>query len=365
MLARTPLYDRHEAAGARFVPFAGYEMPVQYVGLKQEHLQVRSGVGLFDVSHMGEVFVRGPEAVQALEWLVSNEIGSMTIGQARYGLLCNEQGGVVDDVVVYRLGPTEFLVCVNAANRAKDFAWMTAHNPFPNSVQIVDDSDAWVQIAVQGPKAEATIQPLTSLPLAEMVYYHFAVGAVAGVEGCIVARTGYTGEDGFEVFVPAAQGGVVWDALLAAGAPFGAMPIGLGARDTLRLEVRYPLYGHELGDELSPLQAKLTWPIKLGKPGGFLGAEAIVARRDTDTHFLAGVVMDDSRIAREGMRVLSGGEDVGWVTSGTRAPTVDRGICLCYVRKGLGAPGTQLTFDVRGREATGTVVKGPFYRRDA
>jgi aminomethyltransferase len=365
MLARTPLYPCHEAAGARFVPFAGYEMPVQYVGLKQEHQQVRTGVGLFDVSHMGEVIVRGPEAAAALDWLVSNDIAGMQIGQARYGMLCNEQGGVVDDVVVYRLGADAFLVCVNAANRAKDFAWMREHNPFPGSVEVLDVSDDWVQIAVQGPRAQQTVQPLTSLDLAGLVYYHFAHAAVAGIEGCIVARTGYTGEDGFEVFVPAAHGVAVWDALLEAGAPFGAMPIGLGARDTLRLEVRYPLYGHELSDAWSPLQARLGWPVKLGKPGGFLGAEAIVARREHDTHFLVGVVMDDSRIAREGMRVLHEGEEVGWVTSGTRAPTVDRGVCLCYVRRGLGAPGTQLTFDVRGREATGTVVKGPFYRREA
>lgn len=366
MSSRTPLYDRHAAAGARFVPFGGYEMPVWYTSLKDEHLRVRSTVGLFDVSHMGEVRVRGPGAVAALEWLVSNHVSDMAIGQARYALMCNERGGVVDDLVLYRMADDDFLVCVNASNRAKDFAWMTAHNPRSDAT-FTDEGDDWVQIAVQGPKAEATLAPITDVPVADVAYYHHATGTVAGVPGCIVARTGYTGEPGFEVFVPAARGVEVWDALMASGAAHDVQPIGLGARDTLRLEVRYPLYGHELSDEIAPHQARLMWVTKLDKAGGFLGADAIRARRQakSDTHVLAGAVLEGKRIAREGMPVLFEGEEVGWVTSGTRSPSLDVSICLMYVKSGLATPGTALSFDVRGKLAEGTIVKGAFYTKDA
>jgi aminomethyltransferase len=313
---------------------------------------------------MGEVRVHGPQAVDALERLVSNDVASMSIGQARYTLMCNHDGGVVDDLVLYRLGSHEFLVCVNAANRAKDFAWMTENNPFPGGAVFTDEGDDWAQIAVQGRHAASTLSGITDVDLPGLETYWFAHGQVAGVDRCLVARTGYTGEDGFEVFVPADQAGMVWDALMKAGAPYDVMPIGLGARDTLRLEVRYPLYGHELGDELTPRQARLMWVTKLDKVGGFIGADAIRASKGKETHFLTGVVMGGKRIAREGMRVIVDGEDVGWVTSGTRSPSTAQGVCLCYVRRGLGKPGTSLMFDVRGREATGTVVKGPFYKRD-
>lgn len=365
MLKRTPLYECHEEAGARFVPFAGYEMPVQYAGVKGEHLCVRQGVGLFDVSHMGEVRVTGPKATEAVSGLVSNVVSDMTVGQARYTVMCNERGGMVDDLVVYRVGENEWLICVNAANRDKDFAWMVEHNPFPQEATFTDESDAWVQIAVQGRHAEATLQPLTSHTLSELVYYHFADGlTVADVPGCIIARTGYTGEDGFEVFVPAAEGPKVWRALMKSGEAHGVQPIGLGARDTLRLEVRYPLYGHELSDDTSPRQARLMWVTKLGKEGGFIGAEAIAERKATDDTFLCGVVLEGKRIAREGMTVLVDGEPVGTVTSGTKSPSLGTAIALCYVKRPHHKIGTQLTIDVRGREAVGTVVKGPFYTRD-
>ena len=363
MLRRTPLYSRHEAQGARFVPFAGFSMPVQYSGLKPEHLAVRSGVGLFDVSHMGEVRVRGPGAVVALEWLFSNHVGNLALGQARYGLLCDERGGIVDDVIVYRCAEDDFLVCVNAANRDKDFAWMQANVPAGAEVEITDEGDDWAQIAVQGPKSEATLQPLTGVDLAELAYYHFTEATVAGVEGCLVARTGYTGEDGFEVFTPAAGAEAVWDALMECGAPQGVVPVGLGARDTLRLEVCYPLYGHELSSETSPRMARLMWVTKLGKEGGFLGADAIRDRKDTDSDVLVRVTIDGPRIVRDGMKVLRDGEEVGVVTSGTRSPSLDVGIALAYVPKAMSAPGTSLTFDVRGRTETGTVVKDAFYQR--
>lgn len=357
---KTPLYERHVQHGARMVPFAGFEMPVQYSGLKQEHARVREAVGLFDVSHMGEIRMRGPAALDAVQWLCSNNVAEVEVGQAQYNVLCNESGGVVDDLVVYRLGEDDFLLCVNAANRDKDFAWVTKHGS-REGVEIVDEGDDWVQIAVQGPKAEATLAKLTSVDLTALGTYRFESGAVAGRNDCIVARTGYTGEDGFEVFCAAEHGVAIWDALLDAGEEFGVLPIGLGARDTLRLEVRYCLYGHELDDETSPLQAGLGWITKLD--GEFLGADAVRARKGKATHRLAGLRMDGKRIAREGMDIVHEGEIVGRVTSGTRSPTLGVGIALAYVRRDLARIGTQLTIDVRGREAGATVVKGPFYSR--
>lgn len=364
MLRRTPLYDTHVSAGGRFVPFAGWDMPVQFAGLKAEHHAVRTGVGLFDVSHMGEVRVQGAGAAEALNWLCSNNPASLDVGQAQYNLLCNPEGGVVDDVVVYRRAANDFMICVNAANRSKDFAWLTQSNPDPERVTITDEGDDWVQIAVQGPRAQEVLATLTTIDLEGLGYYRFEAGAdVAGVHGCIVARTGYTGEDGFEVFIPAASGVAVWNALMEAGAEHGIMPIGLGARDTLRLEVRYCLYGHELSDETSPRQARLMWVTDMDKAGGFLGKDAVVQRKATDDTFLAGLRMEGSRIAREGMDVLVDGEVVGTVTSGTRGPTVGVGVALAYLKRPFGKPGTRVQVDVRGRMADAVVVKGPFYRR--
>jgi aminomethyltransferase len=363
MARRTPLYDRHLALGARMVEFGGFDMPVWYTGLVEEHLRVRSTVGLFDVSHMGEIRVRGRGAAESLSWLVSNEIRDMLPGQARYTLLPNEAGGIVDDLVVYRMADDDFLVCCNASNRAKDFAWMTAHAT--GDATYTDEGDQWGQIAVQGRAAEATLQPLTDVALAKVAYYHHAPGTVAGVGGCIVARTGYTGEPGFEVFVPLKDGdeaGRVWDALLESGRPHEVAPIGLGARDTLRLEVRFPLYGHELNDDTAPHQARLMWVTKLDKPGGFLGADAIRRRKDEglDTHFLSGAIVEGKRPIREGCKVLLDGREVGWVTSGTRSPSLGQNICLFYAERGVGEPGARLQFDVKGSVADGTVVKGPF-----
>jgi aminomethyltransferase len=350
------------------VPFAGYEMPVQYVGLMKEHQQVRGAVGVFDVSHMGEVRVRGPKAADALMWLLSNAIRRIEVGQAQYNVMCNPDGGVVDDVVVYRMGAEEFVVCVNAANRAKDFAWMVENNPHPEGAVFTDESDDWGQLAVQGPVTESVIQRMTDMDLSAIGTYRFGVGRCAGIDGCIIARTGYTGEDGFEIFVPLCEPSAaeaIWNGLMEAGAEHSIQPIGLGARDTLRLEVRYCLYGHELNDELSPLQAGLGWVCKMKKPGGFLGGDAILARKASDRHKLVGMVVEGKRIARDGMRVMANGEDIGWVTSGTRSPSVERSILLAYVDSAHAQPGSRLSIDVRGREATAVVVEGPFYKRGA
>ncbi|MBX2803822.1 MAG: glycine cleavage system aminomethyltransferase GcvT [Myxococcales bacterium] len=357
-LRRTPFFDHHVRAGARIVPFAGFEMPVTYQGLREEHLQTRASVGLFDVSHMGEVRVRGPKAEDALMWLLSNAIRRIAVGSAQYNAMCNEQGGVVDDVFVYRVAADDFLVCVNAANRDKDFAWMQANNP--HGAELVDEGDDWAQLAIQGPKAVDVVDRLVDFDAASVKRHTFRQAAFAGIDGCLVARTGYTGEDGFEVFLPAEGAGPAWDAILAAGEPEGIVPVGLGARDTLRLEVRNCLYGHELSDETSPLAAGLGWIVKLRKPGGFVGATAIAARRETDPEVLVGLVMEGKRIARDGMAVLVDGQPVGRVTSGTLGPSVGRPVALAYVARAHSAVGTRLTVDVRGREATGVVVEGSF-----
>lgn len=360
MSLRTPLYERHVAHGARMVEFAGFGMPVQYSGLKEEHARVREAVGLFDVSHMGEIRVRGPKALEAVEWLCSNHNAEVEVGQAQYNVLCNESGGVVDDLVIYRLAEDDFMLCVNAANRAKDFAWVVKHGS-REGVEITDEGNDWAQIAVQGPRAQETLGKLTQVDLGALDVYRFDTGTVAGCNGCIVARTGYTGEDGFEVFAPASSAVAIWDALLEAGDEFGVLPIGLGARDTLRLEVRYCLYGHELNDDISPLAAGLGWITKLDRD--FLGADAVRARKGKATHRLCGLVIHGKRIAREGMNVLHEGEVVGYTTSGTRSPTLGIGICLAYVHPKLTRPGTRLVIDVRGREAEAEVVKGSFYKR--
>lgn len=361
-LRRTPLYDEHVALGGRIVPFAGWELPVQYSGLIPEHTKVRTALGLFDVSHMGELRVRGGGAVAAVNKLVTNDVASLVDGQAQYNGLTNERGGLVDDVVVYRIAADDVLVCVNAANRDKDRAWFEAHLD-TSDCSLVDEGDAWAQIAFQGPSAERALAPITDVAVAGLANYRFGLGSVAGVAGCIVARTGYTGEDGFEVFCPAEHAVAVWRALLAAGEGAGAVPCGLGARDTLRLEARYNLYGHELSDETSPWQAGLAWITKLDKAGGFVGQDALRARRGNEATRLVGVRIEGKRIPRDGMRVFANGADVGVVTSGTLAPTLGYPVALAYVHRDHAAAGAPLVVDVRGKEAPGVVVNGPFYKR--
>lgn len=357
-LRRTPFHAQHLAAGGRLVPFAGFELPVRYGSLKAEHRAVRARAGLFDVSHMGEVRVTGPRAEDALTWLLSNAIRKIAPGQAQYNAMCNERGGVVDDVFVYRLAPDDFLVCVNASNRARDFAWMASHNPY--GATLVDEGDAWAQLAIQGPAAAGIADALTPADLTAVPRRGLVQAPFAGVDACVIARTGYTGEDGFEVFLPAAHAEPAWDAVLSAGAGAGIVPCGLGARDTLRLEAGNCLYGHELTDETTPVQAGLGWITKLRKPGGFVGSEAITRRIETDTHALAALVLAERAIPREGMVVLSDGRPVGTVTSGTLAPWVERPIAFAYVERALSRPGTSLQVDVRGRAAAATVHQGSF-----
>ncbi len=347
-MKRTPLYDEHQKLGGRMVDFAGWALPVQYTSITKEHLAVREAAGLFDVSHMGEFFVRGPQALAFLRWATLNDPAKLKVGRAQYSMLPNDRGGVVDDVYVYRTGEEEYLVVVNAAGVAKDWAHLN-RLAGDYAVELEDASDAWALMALQGPRAEGVLQTLTDTDLSQVRKNATLTLTVAGVPARI-ARTGYTGEDGFEIFTAPEDAPAVWRALVEAG----ATPAGLGARDTLRLEAGFPLYGHELTDETNPRCTPLAWVIK-DKP--HYGREALEAV--TCDERLAGMVMERG-IPREGYPVLAGGERIGRVTSGTQSPVLKKGVALGWVRSGLAEEGTELAVEVRGRALPARVVRPPF-----
>ncbi|TML55516.1 MAG: glycine cleavage system aminomethyltransferase GcvT [Actinobacteria bacterium] len=343
-LLRTALFDRHVALGARMVPFAGWEMPVQYEGVIPEHKAVRTDCGVFDVSHMGELEVEGPRAQGLLQSLLSNDLERLEDGQAQYTLLTNDSGGIVDDLIVYRLSPFRFLLIVNAANREGDFEWMRERE-IPGS-DVRDVSDEYGLLAVQGPRA------LERLGLPEAPAFSFAEGELDGI-ACMINRTGYTGEQGVELMVPVEDAGDLWDRVVARG----AKPAGLGARDTLRLEVCYPLHGNDIGPETDAISAGLGWVCALDKD--FTGADELrKIKAEGPRRRLVAFVMQERAIPREGMGIDGGGE----VTSGTHSPMLDRGIGLGYVPADNAAPGTELTIDVRGKPRRARVVKKPIYK---
>ena len=361
MALRTPLYAAHLRHGARMVEFAGWDMPVQYAGLIEEHEAVRNAVGLFDVSHMGEVVFRGPRALPALQAVFTNDLGKVADGQAQYGCLCRENGGIVDDVVIYRRTAEDLLVCVNAGNRRKDFEWLRDH---AGGADVRNESDDWGQLALQGPKALAVLRKLTRADPDAIKTYRHAPGTVAGVD-CLVARTGYTGEDGFELFCAADQAEKLWDALMAAGKPEGIQPAGLGCRDTLRLEMAYRLYGSDMDDEVSPLEAGLAWVVKFDK-GDFIGRAALQAQKEQGlSRKLVGFQLTEPGIARHGHPVVRDGTTVGVVTSGTRSPTLKTSIGLAWVPPALAAEGSALAVEIRGKPVAAVVVKTPFLSRKA
>ncbi len=349
-LRRTPLYDRHAAAGAKLVPFAGWEMPIQYQSIKAEHLAVRQGAGVFDVSHMGEVCVRGPQAVAYLQRMYSNDLRRLAVGGAQYSVLCREDGGVLDDLFTYRLAELEFLTVTNAANHERDLAWLQEHaSDF--DVDVIDSAAKFAMLAVQGPTARALVATLVDGPLPPRM--HTTERTVAGV-GVTVCGTGYTGEDGVELLMDPSDAGVVWDAVTAAG----AVPVGLGARDTLRLEVCFHLYGNDLTTDRDPIEAGLGWCVK--EQTGFIGAEACAAtRRAGPAQRLVPFAIDGPGIARQGNPVVGGGE----VTSGTFSPCLERGIGLAYVPAAAAEPGTRIEIDVRGTVRPAIIEKKPLYRK--
>jgi len=360
MALRTPLYDAHLAASARMVEFAGFDMPVQYQGVLEEHAAVREGVGIFDVSHMGELTIEGPRALETANRLSTNDLTKCADGQAQYGALCNEQGNVIDDIIVYRFSAQRLFVCVNASGREKDFEWMKSHSL--EGAKVSQRSDDWAQIAIQGPKAAALVDSLCQPEVLDLAYYHFREAAVAGIPGCIVARTGYTGEDGFEVFVPPEKARKLWETLVLGG----AVPCGLGARDSLRLEVAYRLYGNDMDEQHSPLEAGLGWIVKLDKPAGFIGSEALLAQKKQGlSRKLVGFKMTGRGIARQGYPALSGGARVGEVTSGTMSPLLKESIGLAYLPTALSKEGTAFDVEIRGKPIAAVVVKTPFIVKQA
>lgn len=368
-LRRTPLYNCHVASKAKFTEFGGWEMPVQYSGLADEHLTVRQCAGLFDVSHMGEVTVKGKDALSFLQYLTSNDVSKLVPGKAQYSLLLNQQGGVVDDIIIYKIAEDDYFLCVNAANTDKDFAWIKQHQK--GDVVVENVSAHYAQIALQGPAAIeilALLCKVDAIAFSLEVFPSFTFEAVPVVVedhefSVMCARTGYTGEDGFELFVPAEHGAQVWDALLELGAPYGLKPIGLGARDTLRLEVCYPLHGHELTDEIPALCSAVSWVIKMDKED-FIGKEALLAAKQNGLPYkLVGLAVTGRGIVRHESKLFNDTQEVGWVTSGTIPPTVNRAVGLGFVPESLSKIGTALTAEVRGKKVAVEVIKTPFLKK--
>jgi aminomethyltransferase len=359
-LKHTPLHAQHVAAGGKMVPFAGYSMPVQYAtGIMAEHRAVRTAAGLFDVSHMGEFFVHGPEALAYLQHLTTNDVSRLEVGQAQYSAILTPDGGVIDDCIAYR-HPEHYMVVVNAGNHARDIAWFREHAE-GREVEVHDRSHEIGLLALQGPAAQRILAGSTDADLDAIRYYHFAAGEVAGRQATI-SRTGYTGEDGFELYLDAADAATVWNALLDAGAGRGLIPAGLGARDGLRLEVGYALHGNDLDDRTTPLEAGLGWIVKLDK-GSFIGREALVKQKEDGlARKLAGFVMQERGFPRHGYEIRVDGEPVGEVTSGIHSPMLDRGIGMAYVPPDAARTGTIIHVVIRDREVPAEVTRPPFYK---
>lgn len=358
-LKQTPLNSQHRALGARMVDFGGWDMPVQYSGVIEEHKAARTAAGLFDVSHMGEIEVRGSRALEVVQRLTPNDVSALTPGRVQYSALTTEKGTFVDDILVYCRGPEDYLLVVNASNIEKDFNWILSHAG--SDAEVMNTSPAYAQLAIQGPMAERILAGLVKgIDVAAMGYYHFSMGVVAGHPACMVSRTGYTGEDGFEIYLAAELGADVWDKLLIAGAQHGLKPCGLGARDTLRLEARLALYGNDIDDTTTVVEAGLSWVVRPNK-GEFLG-RAVLAREKKEgaARKLVGFEMIDRGIARHGYPVTVDGKPFGTVTSGTHSPMLEKAIGLVYLPAASCEVGREFEVDLRGKNARARVVPTPF-----
>jgi aminomethyltransferase len=362
VLRRTPLHACHVEAGAKLVDFAGWEMPVQYQGLIEEHRAVRQAAGLFDVSHMGEVRVRGPQATAFLDAITPNAVSKLAPGRAHYSGLLTPEATYLDDLLIYRFAAEDYLIVVNASNATADAAEI-ARRAAGWDVEVRDISEEWALIAFQGPRAAGVLQRLTGTELGAIRYYGFAEGALDGTP-VIFSRTGYTGEDGFEVFVAPDAAAAVWRRLLAEGQAEGVVPCGLGARDTLRLEAGMALYGHEIDATTTPFEAGLDWVVKLDKGCDFIGREVLVAQKASGVHRrLVGFEVVGRGIARQGHTLWQADRELGAVTSGTWSPTFEKALGMAYVPSELAAPGTAVEIDVRGRRLPAKLVPLPFYKR--
>ena len=362
-LRKTPLHARHLVSNARMVPYAGWEMPVEYSGITNEHLAVRSRAGVFDVSHMGEIEIAGKDALAAVQRISSNDASRLAIGQAHYAALLTPSGTFVDDMLVYRMAPSHFMLVVNAANVAKDYAWISEQVKPAGDVAVVDSSSRYALIAIQGPAAREVLQPLTAVELSQIRYYWFSYGEVAAAR-VTISRTGYTGENGFEIFVPPNMADRVWQAVLDSGRQADVIPCGLGARDTLRLEAAMRLYGNDIDESTTVLEADLGWTIGW-KKADFIGKDALLRQKESGVaRKLVGFEMSERGIARHGYAVVRGGTQVGTVTSGTQTPFLKKAIGMAYVPVDMSTPDTEIEIDIRGRALKATVTPLPFYKRE-
>ncbi len=359
-MKNTALTETHQALGAKMVPFAGYNMPVSYEGVNIEHETVRNAVGVFDVSHMGEFLVSGPNALALIQKVCSNDAAKLTVGKAQYSCFPNEDGGIVDDLIVYRVKDEEYLLVVNASNIEKDWAWINKHNSMGATLR--DISEDYSLLAIQGPKAVEAMQSLSRVDLASIKFYNFVVGDFAGIEHTIISATGYTGSGGFEIYCKNSEVKQVWDKVLEAGADYGIKPVGLAARDTLRLEMGYCLYGNDIDDTTSPIEAGLGWITKFSKD--FINSEALKDQKErTPQRKLVGFELEDRGIPRQGYDIVDGnGKTVGNVTSGTMSPSLKKGIGMGYVPAVMADPGTRIHIQIRKNAVPATVVKLPFYK---
>lgn len=361
-MKKTALYDVHVALGAKMVPFAGYEMPVQYTGVNVEHECVREGVGVFDVSHMGEFLISGPGALPLIQKVTSNDASTLTIGRAQYSCMPNGKGGIVDDLIVYKIKDEQYLLVVNASNMEKDWNWISSHNSF--GAEMRDLSDDYSLLAIQGPKAVEAMQSLTSINLSEIKYYHFEVADFAGIEHVIISATGYTGSGGFEIYCKNSEVKQVWDKVFEAGADFGIQPIGLAARDTLRLEMGFCLYGNDIDDTTSPLEAGLGWITKLNKED-FIDKDFLSKQKEAGvSRKLVAFEMVDRGIPRHDYRILNeSGDVIGKVTSGTMSPSMKVSIGLGYVETAYSGVDSEIFVEIREKPVKAKVVKLPFYKK--
>jgi len=354
---KTPLYDRHIELGGNVMNFGGYLLPTQYSGIKQEHNAVRSKAGLFDVSHMGEFIVSGPNAESFLNKMTVNDVTSLSVGQAQYSAMCTKNGSIVDDLLVYKK-ENDFMLVVNASNLEKDLNWLNSHKT--DDMSIKDISDQTGLVAVQGPRSRDILQTLTDTNLSNIQFYHFTEGKVSGMEA-IIARTGYTGELGFEIYASSDDIGEIWDAIMDAGADKGLSPAGLGCRDTLRMEMKFALYGNDIDETTNPLEAGLGWITRLGKDD-FMGKKALLEAKANVTRRLVCLEMTERAIPRQGCPILMNDESVGIITSGTMSPSLETGIGIGYVDLPFDRSGTELVVDIRGKMKVAIVVKPPFYK---
>lgn len=358
----TPFTQIHESLGARMMEFAGYNMPVTYTSIQEEHDAVRNAVGVFDVSHMGEFMVTGPVAFDLVQCITSNDIAKLLPGQAQYNCMPNNQGGIVDDLIVYYMGTDNYLLVVNASNIEKDWNWIKRQNSFGAMMQNISDDTAL--LAVQGPKAQEVLQKLTEVDLGSIPFYHFTKGMLAGVDDVIISATGYTGSGGFELYFPKEKAATVWARIFEAGEPYGIKPVGLAARDTLRLEMGYCLYGNDIDDTTSPLEAGLGWITKFVEGNSFVNREALEQQKANGiTKKLVGFEMEERGIPRHDYSIVDdAGNEIGRVTSGTQSPSLKKAIGMGYVPKAFSQPDTQIYVRIRGKNIPARVVKVPFYK---